>query len=223
MKKLFVIFVTLIVSVYCYGQNELIIGINSGITLSTLKGEKIHTGLNYTYKTDYSGGLSASYTLSNRVVISSGLNYINIGPGLVDDPMDGNEQYTTELNVKTDYKYLSVPLSLNYNVLKRGLIYISAGVNFNFLISAKVEGYAIDWFIPYYPLNYDFTDDYRKLDLGIKTGVGTFIWITKNIAVNIDMSFNRAVLSTNKGLEHAPDFKYYNQYFNFIAGISYKL
>lgn len=202
------------------GQDKLSIGIQGGFVSSTVKGDQIHFGLLHEHKQSFSGGILLQYKFSNRFGIATSINYQNLGPKFVDDPADGNETPTMDINVNADFAYINVPVTISYSILKNNWLYAHVGFSSNFLLSATMKGEAIDWFQPKFYFNYDYTESFRKVEFAFVGGIGSNIQILEKVALNLNFSFNRAILSTNKKNENS-EIKFYNQYISFMTGVTY--
>ena len=175
MKKMMMMLIMAIVALTASAQNTLrdngtfTLQPKIGIGIGALSGEwKTNSGVDNKSRIGFVAGVEGEYYANTWLGIALGVNYAQQGW-----KMEGN-------GLKETYKldYLNVPLTGNFYVAK-GLA-LKTGVQFGFLMSAKVE-------------DTDVKDACEKLNLSIPIGISYEI-----SDFVLDLRYNLGLTKTNK-------------------------
>lgn len=147
---------------------------------------------------------------------------LNIGAG--DDTGVKRGYFTGSIKNKTEFTYLTVPVSAVYRLNDK--CDFRLGGYISYALDRSFEGHVVQGHVRESPLtaiigitqaDYDYTDDLRRFDAGIE--LGTSIKVYRSLAVNADLTWG--AIKTLSPNTRKIDMDNYNIYLN--IGICYTL
>lgn len=109
------------------------IGATGGLMSSSLSGDAPQDA-SYSSKTGFSGGLVADFTLTEDIVLSIQLRYLQKGSTISYDV----GEYELRDSLTATFDYISLPVMVKINSLNKR-IYFSTGLDFGYLMNSSVE------------------------------------------------------------------------------------
>lgn len=130
-------------------------GVKAGLNISTISNSDLNS------KAGFYGGVFANIPVAQD---------FSVQPEVLYSGMGGKAKGSN--NVKLNMDYIAVPVMLQYNLIPN--LYVEAGPQFGFLISAKGKGNGG---------SVDVKDNFKTFDFGL--GLGAGYYFTQNIGVNV--------------------------------------
>ncbi|MDR4954174.1 porin family protein [Chryseobacterium sp. ES2] len=130
-------------------------GVKAGLNISTLSNSEFNS------KAGFYGGVFANIPVAQD---------FSVQPEVLYSGMGGKAK--TNSDIKLNMDYIAVPVMLQYNLIPN--LYVEAGPQFGFLISAKGKGNGA---------SVDVKDNLKTFDFGL--GLGAGYYFTQNIGVNL--------------------------------------
>lgn len=175
-----------------YSQDKIKIGVNTGITYSSWRGNVIVE--NYESEFSFLTGGYFEYYIKENVSLKSNLNFerksFNAGERNFVNEF-GEFLGTSSITINLDY--LSLPIMIKYDLGKRQNFFVNGGIFMGYLLSEKSKAKGI----------VNSTDDLeqlKKLDIGLTLGVGTSISLGEKSKLLIELRENLGILNTAKGM-----------------------
>lgn len=201
MRKIIIILL-LLSNYFGLAQSKLRFGFNLGVNYVDYRGTDVLD--NTKPIMGYNGGIIAEYKLNERFSIKSGLSFQN-------KELDYNQRYTNSgyyfdefgqfivfdnsFDIKTTnrYKFLSLPLLLNYNFTKNKSFFINSGFFITNLVGYKSQTKRIDKSNNVTDISNDgsrynflFADSFYGFDYGISFGIGKKINLKDKSQISIE-------------------------------------
>lgn len=130
-------------------------GLKAGLNISTISNSNANS------KAGFYGGVFANIPVAQDFSVQPEVLYSGQG---------AKAKSNSDIKLNTDY--IAVPVMLQYNLIPN--LYVEAGPQFAFLISAKGKGNGA---------SVDVKDDFKTFDFGL--GLGAGYYFTQNIGVNV--------------------------------------
>jgi len=130
-------------------------GLKAGLNISNISNSDLNS------KAGFYGGVFANIPVAQDFSVQPEVLYSGLG-----GKAKGNS------NIKLNTDYIAVPVMLQYNLIPN--LYVEAGPQFGFLISAKGKGTGA---------SVDVKDNFKTFDFGL--GLGAGYYFTQNIGVNV--------------------------------------
>ncbi|WP_278353072.1 porin family protein [Chryseobacterium gleum] len=130
-------------------------GLKAGLNISTISNNNANS------KAGFYGGVFANIPVAQDFSVQPEVLYSGQGA-----------KAKANSNIKLNTDYIAVPVMLQYNLIPN--LYVEAGPQFAFLISAKGKGNGA---------TVDVKDDFKTFDFGL--GLGAGYYFTQNIGVNV--------------------------------------
>lgn len=216
MKKsllFFFFFTSLLVS----AQNDIILSVTSGATLSNIRGNEIAKQNDYDF--NYVGGIDIEKPFNSNFSFVTGLHYDNKSfKNEIEfsrfnnfDPLINN----SKRKIKLTLQYLTIPILFRYYIDKENSFYINSGPYIGFFLNTttRVEGDKI---------KDDSNEVFKTLDLGWSLGIGKKFKITEKNNLTVE-------LRDNLGLSNISDVPVQGNgtvktnSFNLLVGYEFKL
>lgn len=158
MKKL-ILGLALVAGTFTFAQktsaSPVRFGLKAGLNISNISNSDLNS------KAGFYGGVFANIPVAKD---------FSVQPEVLYSGMGGKDKSNS--NVKLNMDYIAVPVMLQYNLIPN--LYVEAGPQFGFLISAKGKGNGV---------SVDVKDNLKTFDFGI--GLGAGYYFTQNIGVNV--------------------------------------
>ncbi|RLJ32522.1 opacity protein-like surface antigen [Chryseobacterium sp. 7] len=130
-------------------------GLKAGLNISSISNSDLNS------KAGFYGGVFANIPVAQDFSVQPEVLYSGLG---------GKYKGNSDIKLNTDY--IAVPVMLQYNLIPN--LYVEAGPQFGFLISAKGKGNGA---------SVDVKDNFKTFDFGL--GLGAGYYFTQNIGVNV--------------------------------------
>lgn len=201
-----------------YGQtNKITLGLESGPSLRTLRGDNFFEIRDLT--TSYSLGVSYQYNFSELLSLRTGISFERKGKKT--SSIEYNWMYgsSSEVSYEVNIDYLTIPLLARFTFGDKFKYFVNAGPYIADILIAKGTSTA----------NYTFGDNstvltnhYRAIDLGFIAGFGMSYTIKDNFLVSLELRNNFGLLDIN-----SPNYSYEVPTRTFssilLVGVAYKL
>lgn len=162
-------------------------GLKAGLNVSSL------TASGWNSKAGFYGGVFANIPVAQDFSVQPEILYSGMGA-----------KAKSNSDVKANLDYIAVPVMFQYNALPN--LYLEAGPQFGFLISAKAK---------YQSNSVDIKDETKTFDFGL--GLGAGYYFTQNIGVNV-----RYVAGLSDIAKDRPSGSDSNKNGAFQVGLAYK-
>lgn len=212
---------------------DLSIGFKDGKSWTNIHYTVFETYDNFLFKNRKDGrnsGIILNYQIDNHFSVQTELNFL--GKGFKIEQL----HVTTGGGYYGDYmmNYISVPLSVNYEIGKKLKYYGYGGLSLNFLNSAVNNLTSTSTADPNLPScfdnSYDPTDDFNKKEMGLIVGAGLKIPLCNNVKFFIDGRYESGLTGAVKKDLEIEAYRYtsmikdvYNKAFSVSWGILYMI
>ncbi|MDY0780166.1 porin family protein [Tenacibaculum sp. IB213877] len=192
--KILLILTGLIFTNFIIAQEKVKLGVNAGVNYSSLRESD-----NIFRKTDsdfaYLVGAKFEYIINENISIITDINYevkktsydVTVASNQ-DDPWFPN----TNLKVKTNQNFLTVPMLINFKFGSSNTFFLNGGPFLSYLLNAKshTQGnvYA------------DESSKFKKTDFGISFGIGKIISLDDKNDLIIELRDNYGLIDINSNL-----------------------
>lgn len=198
MKKLLLL-LAISTSFFASAQGEIKLGINAGATLSNFTGDSSE---DFKYGFDFLVGFGLEVPLNEKLSLLANLNYERKTPKTFTEGYNGRE-----IPAKVRMHYITVPLNAKYYLGTKKNFFVQAGpyagffVDDTFFVDGKEQTSEIAG-----------ASDFKMLDLGISTGIGTQFKVDNKHHISLSLRNNLGL--TN--ISDMPDYKIKMNTFNFV-------
>jgi hypothetical protein len=162
------------------------IGIEGGPSLISLYGNDMVKSYNE-LSLGFSGGLSFQYNFSKLVALRTNLSFERKGLTSKIQETDEYGNPIEELTFHSNFNYLTLPLLGRLDFGKRINFYVNVGPYLGYLLSSREITEASGDFPK---SEIDDTDDYKKLDFGITSGLGIIFPIQEKLLLSVEIRNN---------------------------------
>lgn len=198
--------------------NKFDIGIEGSPSLVYLKGLNIY---DFEPTLGFSGGISFQYNFPEIISIRTNVSLERKGAifrRTLTDIMGNTQEQVQHSN----FNYITFPILIKASLGKNVKYFITAGAFGGYLLNAELD---FDIQVTTNSGNhspFDVTEDYKRLDFGITTGLGTAVPIGEKILLSFEIRNNTGIYTINKIIEddNYPPIKTSST--NFLIGFSYK-
>ena len=202
-----------------FGQtNNFNIGIEGGPSLISLHGNDMVESYD-DLSLGFSGGLSFQYNFSKLVALRTNISFERKGLTTKNQATDEYGNPIGELTFHSNFNYLTIPLLGRLTFGKKINFYINAGPYLGYLLNQKDITEA---FGEYPKSELDNTDNFKRLDFGITSGLGMNFPIQEKFLLNFE-------IRNNLGLTNISSVPVYNDgsiktnSTNLLIGIVYRI
>lgn len=175
-KKITIALIFFITSMY--SQNEMYLGLNSGLTYSKFRGNDYFKNMDS--QLDFLIGTSLEINLTERILLATNINYERnsvkryynyFGPGVIGGITGipfGQSSASSSIpknKFQTRFEYINIPITIKYLLNYEKKLYVNAGGYLGHLIDVKNidDGKESDL---------DFNNQFKKVDYGLVLGIG---------------------------------------------------
>ncbi|MDY7396956.1 porin family protein [Aureibaculum sp. 2210JD6-5] len=180
--------ISLFINTTSFSQNEMRIGINAGANYSKFRGNELIDETNADF--GFLAGVSLEYFLSEKFSLKTNLNFERKSiKKTSNNIVDFEGMPTGEIEIKTNYDYLVLPMLVKYKFNETSGFYVNGGPFLGYLLSNKsrAEGYDED----------DFTSLSKKIDVGVSIGLGAKFQLTGKNELGIELRNNLGLINTS--------------------------
>lgn len=199
-------------------SNPFDIGVESGITLSSLRGNSL-VDANHTSKTGGAFGLCFQYNFPKLLSIKTGLGFEQKGSHFSVPAVDINGNVKGDYKGTTTFNYLTIPLMAQFSLGKKWQPFINIGGFCSVMLNEQER---IQAFSDYPGSKSNNTDLFKRTEFGITGGLGLAYNMEMPLAVSLE-------IRNNLGLTNISDIpvigngKILTNSLNFLVGISYQI
>lgn len=220
MKKLYTVIAATAITVTAAAQTTF--GINAGVVNSNWKGEALNTVsevvdltngfISTRSKTGFTIGGYANIPLAENISLEPGISYSQKGYGMRGDiKIDALKFLGVNARANVESHYIDVPLTVNVTVAKG--LQIFAGPQVSLLAKTNVHVKTSMLGISLYNKRLDITDNFNRIDAGIKGGVGYQF----NNGFNIKAAYEHGLTR----LDNNNNFNAYNRAVKLTVGFAF--
>jgi len=174
------------------------VGIKGGTSVALNWGSS-YTKMNQNPTLGYAAGISFRYHLPKRFSIGTEITFERKGYSINVAAADIDENIFGEVEVKYRLHYLLIPILTRFSVGKKVCTFVNVGPFFGFLTHATADWKAPSRFV-YFPNTTDETKDFKRLDVGVTTGLGIMIPVKERIFLSLEVRNNLGLLDVG-GIE----------------------
>jgi len=166
MKLRLIIYFILFFSLDSFTQERFSFGIQSGVNYSSLRFSREETS-EHNSEFGYTLGISGSYKIKNNLFFDAELNYdrkivsVDVPRTIVNNIV----VVANDFIIYDVYEYISLPLSVRYNITENSNYYIRGGLFFNYFFRARER-------INQGSLSQDLSKYFGNFDFGLILGLG---------------------------------------------------
>lgn len=217
MKSLLIGVFVLIIGATSYGQpNKFDMGIEGSASLIFLRGNDF---IEEHYQPDigFSGGLFFQYNFKKILSLRTNVAGERKGAMYKNQLTNSNGQHIGEETIHVKFGYLTVPVLVRASFGKKVQFFVNAGPYFGFLIRQIYENQE-------YNIIADYTEDNKRFDTGISSGIGIIVPIKTKFAFSFEARNNIGLYNVSDPLSivRNPGPIKTNST-NFLFGFTYKL
>ena len=186
LKKITIVLIFFITSMY--SQNEMYLGVNSGLTYSKFRGNNFFKEMKP--QLDFSIGTSFDIHIKERLLLTTNINYERNSVKKYYDRFQGiniigyaygqSASSLPQNKFQTRFEYINIPIMLKYLLNYEKKLYINAGGYLGHLLSIKNidDGKESDL---------DFNNQFKKVDYGLVLGIGYNYTFNPNNFLSIEL------------------------------------
>ena len=197
MKKIAFTIALILISFFCFGQNNIKVGVSGGFNYSSLRGNDLAENLKPGFS--FLTGISFEYFLKEKLSIGANLNYESKTAkdkgNIYLQHQDGSSE-VIKSDAITSHNYLVLPVYANYYFGENKDFYINGGLFLGYLLNSKVSSERFNDVT-------STTNLTKELDAGLVFGLG------KKVRLN-DKNDLKIELRENLGLVNISDVRVYN-------------
>ena len=184
---------TLIVVVFCssllFGQtNKINIGLEIGPSLRSLRGNDYLKNNDISF--GFSGGLTFQYNFTKLLSLRTNISFERKGLTKKIQATDELGKPIGEITIQSNFDYLTIPLLARFTFGKKIHFFVNAGPFMGYLLKQKEVVEAFEDYT-------DNTDDFKRLDFGITTGLGMSIPIQDKLLLTVEIRNNLGMVNTS--------------------------
>ena len=194
------------------------IGIEGGPSLISLHGNDVVESYN-DLSLGFSGGLSFQYNFSKLVALRTNISFERKGLTTKIQATDEYGNPIGELTFHSNFNYLTLPLLGRLTFGKKINFYVNAGPYLGYLLKQKDITEA---FGEYPKTEMDNTDNFKRLDFGITSGLGMNFPIQEKLLLSVEIR-NNFGLTNISSLPVANDGSIKTNSTNLLVGVAYRI
>ncbi|CAM3629954.1 outer membrane beta-barrel protein [Flavobacterium gelidilacus] len=200
-KKITIALIFFITSMY--SQNEMYLGLNSGLTYSKFRGNDYFKNMDS--QLDFLIGTSFDIHLTERILLATNINYERnsvkkyyeyFGPGVIGGitgipfGQSSASSSTPKNKFQTRFEYINIPITIKYLLNYEKKLYVNAGGYLGHLINVKNidDGKESDL---------DFNNQFKKADYGLVLGIGYNYTFNPSNFLSIELRDNYGIKNIN--------------------------
>lgn len=147
----------------------------------------------------YAAGVGFRYHLPKRFSIGAEITFERKGYSVhvASSEIDGNT--FGEIEVRYRMHYLVVPILARFSIGKKVRAFLNVGPCFGFLTHATADWKAPSQFV-YFPNTTNETNDFKRLDIGVTTGLGLIVPLKARVLLSLEVRNNLGLLDVG-GIE----------------------
>jgi hypothetical protein len=204
-------------------SGSLTIGLEGGPNRSTLWGnehiQQYKKSRALENVTNYSSGVSVEYSFTDLLSLRSGIAFERKGLSYKVYHLDQWGNQSEEIPGRKNFDYIILPLMARVTIGNKPIFFVNAGPYLGFLLRQTdlLESSSLQ-----HGSSTDYTETYKRLDMGISAGIGAGLPITERAMLTMEVRHNL-------GLYNISDVPVYNggtvktKSTNLLIGIAYKL
>jgi len=157
--------------------------------------------IDYPWRGGYSIGIPISFDFKNHLSLLSGLTYINNNAQAVSDILDGSG--TSELQHNFNFKWLGIPLILNYDIIRSSKVsfFLGAGFSLTRLLTAK-DKIIFSQSSSTFGNEINFYDRVKPINVLANFQIGGDIKILNSAPIRVTISFEKTLFDMVKDFEY---------------------
>ncbi len=195
MKKIAILFLTFLSCVTAYSQDaKVAFGLAFMPTTTSLSGNEVIDL--YDARISFAAGTSLEYFVGPQFSLKSGLAFERKGAKAVWPYTDENGEPIGDLKTQLNYDYLIAPLAVSFSTKGRLKWYFDVGGYLGYLLRQKNTASSSVANIS--KQTEDFTDDAKRIDLGLSAGFGLNIPIGERWLFDVGLKGNLGLVNTSK-------------------------
>lgn len=199
-------------------QGKLEIGIETGPNISKIYGNSFIKNY-HNSRIGFYSGIGLQYNFSKNIALRTGLGFERKGTAHKSDITDNMANKIGQIKYHSNLDYVTLPILFRYSFGMKTKLFVNLGPNFGILIHQKEVSDARPEFSKSVYSNYD---SFKKLNIGLSTGVGASHPISDRLKLNIEVRNNLGLSPINDYLPISnQDIK--TNALNFLLGISMQL
>jgi hypothetical protein len=163
-------------------ENKIFIGLETSVGISRLRGNPLFDN-NNDYKTVLNNGLSFQYNINNTISLCSGLSFQNKGaiiPYVTIEDVNGIT--IGELRVDQNFSFINLPFLFRLNYGAKIKVALDLGPYLGILLHQSENTSNRESFTR------NNTELYKKVELGLHTGIGSIINIGKGFFITVKIN-----------------------------------
>lgn len=193
-----------------YAQQNVSIGLETGPSISSLRGNALANETNSALH--FSSAISIQYAITDVFSLRTAIGYERKGAKSFVEITSSTADPVGETTIYTNLDYLTVPVLARFTTHAGKVnLFFNAGPHAAFLLKS-VSG--IKEFQSMPAESYDNTSSSKRLDLGLSTGLGLSLPIGEKVALSFEVRNNLGLINNNTVK---------NNSINFLFGISRKV
>ncbi len=183
----------LIVVLFCssllFGQtNKINVGLEIGPSLRSLRGNDFLKNNEISF--GFSGGLTFQYNFTKLLSLRTNISFERKGLTKKIQATDEFGKPIGETTIQSNFDYLTIPLLARFTFGKKIHFFVNAGPFMGYLLKQKEVVEAFEDYT-------DNTDDFKRLDFGITTGLGMSFPIQDKLLLTIEIRNNLGMVNTS--------------------------